>query len=256
MKRRFNYTGRKSIPAGMVAVAVLPPGDDGVRSFDAQFGDLLSLGLPGDAMVYIEPYVKSSSMRFAFGTVGSVVPPRDRTLPEIDDGAGVLFRVLVVDEADKVGRLLAMGDKITPVGDEQQRDALLPLVTEDLGEAVWLLDAAAGNQPRLLINSRFPGLKQKMLEDPLLMGAILPLAVRDALRAVRQEQDDDAEWVKKWRRFVKDVAGDSYAEVLFDDGDDDEDQVNDAIDHVCELLIQRRQYLTRALRHAGSIADA
>lgn len=256
MKRRFNYTGRKGIPAGMVAVAVLPPGEDGVRSFDARFGDLASLGLPADARVYVEPYVKSSSMRFAFGTVGSVLAPQDRSLPEIDEGAGVLFRVLVVDEADKGGRLLAMGDKIAPVGDEQQRDALLPLVTEDLGEAVWRLDATAGAQPRLLINSRFPGLKQKMLEDPLLMGAILPLAVRDALLAVRMEDDLEADWVTKWRRFVKDVAGESCAELLFDEGEEDEEKVDDAIEHVCGLLIQRRQYLTRALRHAGSTADA
>ena len=40
MKRRFNYTGRKSIPGGMVTAAVLPPGPDGVRSFDMRLGDL------------------------------------------------------------------------------------------------------------------------------------------------------------------------------------------------------------------------
>lgn len=255
MKRRFNYTGRKSIPPNMVVVAMEPPSPDGLRSFDMRLGDLASLGLPTDARVYVEPYVKSSSMRFSFGTVGSVLPPQDRSLPEIDEGAGVLFRVLVVDEKDKVGRLLALADRIAPTGDDQHRDALLPLVTEDLKEAVWRLEAVDGSPPRLLINSRFPGLKQRLKDDPLLMGAILPLALRDALRFVSSEQDDEADWVIRWRRFVVEVAGEHHADIIFDD-DADEQDVADSIDHVCALLTDRRRYLSRALAHAGSALDA
>jgi hypothetical protein len=219
-------------------------------------GDLTSLGLPAGARVYVEPYVKSSSMRFAFGTVGAVLPPQDRSLPEIDEGAGVLFRVLVVDESDKVGRLLALADKVAPVGDEKQRDAVLPLVVEDLGEAVWRLDASEGSQPRLLINSRFPGLKQRLLDDPLMMGAVLPVAVRDALRAVRHEDDEQLEWVVRWRRFVTDVAGQEVAERIFDEGEDDGTDMDEAITRVCETLIERRRYVSRALKVAEALSNA
>lgn len=247
MKRHFNFTGRASIPADMVSAVVLPAGPDGVRSFELRVGDLGSLGLPLAARVYVEPYVKSSSMRFSFGTVGAIIPPEDRNLPEIDDGAGVLFRVMVVDETDKVGRLLALADKIAPLGDEQQRDALLPLVTEDLGEAVWRLDAAKGAQPRLMINSRYPGLKQKLLEDPLLMGAVLPLAVRDALRIVRDEDDEALEWVARWRRFVEDVTDAEVAALIFDEGEDEGEEMDEAIARVCEAVIAKRRYVSRAL---------
>lgn len=253
MKRHFNFTGRVSIPTNMVAVVVQPAGSDGVRSFDLRIGDLASLGLPPAASVYVEPYVKSSSMRFAFGNVGSIQLPQDRGLPEIDDGAGILFRVMVVDETDKVGRLLALADKIAPLGDEQQRDAVLPLVTEDLGEVVWRLEAGKGVQPRLLINSRFPGLKQRLLEDPLMMGAVLPFAVRDALRIVRGEDDEALEWVARWRRFVGDVAGPAVVEALFDE--DDEDSMDEAIDLVCDALVKKRRYVSRALKAAEALSN-
>lgn len=256
MKRTFNFTGRKSIPSAVVSVVVQPGGADGVRSFDMRLGDLSSLGLPPGARIYVEPYVKSSSMRFDFGTVGSVLPPADRSLPEIDEGAGVLFRVLVVDESDKVGRLLALADKVAPLGDEQQRDWVLPLVTEDLGEAVWRLDAPEGTQPRLLINSRFPGLKQRLIDDPLMMGAILPMAVRDALRAVRHADDLDAEWVSRWRRFVADVAGQEIAERILEDGEDDGPEIDEAIGRVCGLLIERRRYVSRALKVTEAASNA
>lgn len=254
MKRHFNFTGRTSIPASMVSVVVLPAGPDGVRSFDMRIDDLASLGLPAAARVYVEPYVKSSSMRFAFGTVGAILPPQDRSLPEIDDGASVLFRIMVVDETDKVGRLLGLGDKIAPLGDEQQREAVLPLVIEDLGEAVWCLDADKGIQPRLLINSRFPGLKQRLLEDPLMMGAVLPLAVRDALRIVRNEDDEALEWVARWRRFVEDVAGSADAEFIFE-GETDGDEMDDAIDRVCDALLEKRRYVSRALRVVEALSN-
>jgi hypothetical protein len=194
-------------------------------------------------------------MRFGFGTVGAIIPPQDRSLSEIDDGAGVLFRVMVVDESDKVGRLLALADRIAPLGDERQRDALLPLVTEDLGEAVWRLDAAKGAQPRLMINSRYPGLKQKLLEDPLLMGAVLPLAVRDALRIVRNEDDEALEWVARWRRFVEDVTDEEVAKFIFDEGEDeDEDEgMDEAIARVCEAVIARRRYVSRALMKVDEV---
>lgn len=255
MKRHFNFTGRQSIPGSLVSAVVQPAGQDGIRSFDLRIGDLVSLGLPAGARVYVEPYVKSSSMRFAFGSVGAILPPQDRSLPEIDDGAGVLFRVLVVDETDKVGRLLALADKIAPLGDEQQRDAVLPLETRDLGEAVWRLEADKGVQPKLLINNRYPGLKQRLLEDPLMMGAVLPLAVRDAIRVVRHEDDEALEWVKRWRRFVEDVAGAEVAERIFDEGEIDGDEVDEVIDEVCLQLVEKRQYLSRALKIAEALSN-
>ena len=256
MKRTFNFTGRKSIPHDLVSVVVHSGGADGVRSFDMRLGDLSSLGLPADARIYVEPYVKSSSMRFAFGTVGSVLPPADRSLTEIDEGAGVLFRVLVVDASEKVGRLLALADKVAPSGDEQQRDWVLPLITEDLGEAVWRLDAPEGTQPRLVINSRFPGLKQRLIDDPIMMGAILPVAVRDALQTLRKADDPEAEWVSRWRRYIADVAGQETAERILDNGEDDGSEIEDAISRVCERLIERRRYVSRALKQRETASDA
>ena len=195
-------------------------------------------------------------MRFPFGTVGSILPAQDRGLSEIDEGGRILFRILVVDEGDKVGRLLAMADKIAPIGDEQQRDALLPLGIEDLGEAIWRLDAPEDSAPRLLLNSRFPGLKQKLLEDPLLMGAILPKALRDALLAIRSAAEDPGEWLDKWKKFVTEMGGEAVADRFFD-GEDDDDDIAEIIDDICRQLVDRRKYVSRALLvHAAGHGDA
>lgn len=257
MKRRFNYTGRKTIPSGMISVTLSAPAPDGLRSFDVHFGNLLTLGLPTEARLFVEPYVKASSMRFDFGRVGAILPPADRALTEIDQGAGVLFRVLVVDEAVEIGKIIASAEGVAPAGEDNGRDPLLPIRMEDLGEAVWRLQAERGSAPRLLLNSRYHGIKQRLLNDPLLLGAILPAAVREALLFVREEDDQEAEWVGKWRRFVVEIAGEHVAERVFNlDEDENPDDIEDEVASICERLVERRRYMSRAIELAGSIADA
>ncbi|MCG7357657.1 hypothetical protein MHL39_13530 [Roseomonas mucosa] len=254
MKRRFNYTGRKTIPTHLVRAVVHPPGADGLRSFDMSLGNLAELGLPADARVYVEAYVKSSSMRFPFGTVGAVLPPSDRRLPDLDEGAGVLFRVLVVDEKDAIGRLLALADQVPPAAEEADRQSLLPIQLVDLDQEIWRLEVDPSSPPRLLLNNRFPGLKQRFLSEPLLMGAVLPVAVRDALRTMAGQDDGEREWIGKWRRYVHELAGEETATSIFEP--DDDDAVEEAISHVCDLFVRRRQYMARALDIAGNAADA
>lgn len=252
MTLRFNYTGRKAIPRDMISVTLSKPAPDGISSFDVTFADVAPLGLPADARVFVEPYVGTSSMRFDYGAAGALVPPSDRLLTEIDQGRSVLFRLLVVDATAEVGKIIASAEAIAPVGDDESRDWLLPLVVRDLGEAVWDLEEEAGSRPRLVLNSRFPGIKERLLGDPLLMGAIFPSVLRRILLFVRDEDENQA-WAGDWRCFVAEVAGEDAVERIFDAADPD--AAGEEIEVVCERFLARRKYVTRAIAAAGSRID-
>ena len=73
-------------------------------SFDAEFEFLQRF--PDDSAIYVEAYYKETLQRFSFGTVGNVTRPADRTLSAVDLTGTTLFRVRVVDESGRIGRLL------------------------------------------------------------------------------------------------------------------------------------------------------
>src|SRR5580658_6391981 len=175
MKRTINSTGRKKLPQDAVAIRMREPAEGGARSFTAHFPGLESLNLPGDARIYVEPYVAQSSMRFAFGTVGLPESPTDTLIREVDEGR-VLFRVKIVDEAGGTGKILASVNELSPRGqeDDNSRKSLLPIRQTDLGEELWQLDIRRDKGPELCVTNRVPGLADRVPTDPLVQGMILP----------------------------------------------------------------------------------
>src|SRR6185312_4175179 len=113
MNKRINYTGRKSLSQQNLSVRLEPPKYPAASlSFASQVSIPPEWKLDPSARVYVEPYVKTSSMRFSFGTVGEIKPPDDTALVEVDHSGGVLFRVKVVDESSEVGKILASANRI------------------------------------------------------------------------------------------------------------------------------------------------
>ena len=72
MQRRFNSTGRTRIPRSRVEIKLQEPLDAG--AFPVAFATLnvAGLDLPHSAIVEIEAYFRSSSMRFSCGRYASV----------------------------------------------------------------------------------------------------------------------------------------------------------------------------------------
>jgi len=215
MKRRINYTRRRQLLPAHVSIKLLPPASDGGA---ARFCMRLELPeawkLRPDARIYVEPYVKSTSMRFDFGTVTAQLPPTDTTLTGIDPG-GVLFRVKIVDESRDIGLLLAAADAVRPRERDEgsERRSILPLRTRDLGNQMWLVEITAGEGPELVINNRVPGLRERLLEEPLLQGLVFPAALRNVLAAAFGDGEfSDEEWVSDWRQFAGFLGVDSLAE--------------------------------------------
>jgi hypothetical protein len=105
MRKRINFTGRKKLASEHLEIRVQNPEGQKHPTFTATLDPASMAGLDKDAKVYVEPYVVSSSMRFDFGTVSQPKIPADTTLSELDRNESILFRVKVVDESGKVGRI-------------------------------------------------------------------------------------------------------------------------------------------------------
>jgi hypothetical protein len=182
------------------------------QSFTANVKIPADLKLDPQARVYVEAYIGASSMRFDFGTAAAVTPPRDCSLTDIDEGAPVLFRVRVVDETQHVGRLLASANGIRPEGEDdgKHRKSLLPLRSCDLGEEVWRLTFDSDAGPELAVNSRVPGIMERLKSDTILMGLIYPEVVRQIARRIWDEDfgvSEDAEWLADWKLWLEEQLG-------------------------------------------------
>ncbi len=246
MKRRINSTGRKSIPLEKVVIRLLNGGTPSTeRSFSANLTRLPELGLDPAARVYVEAYVKSSSMRFAFGTVGAISGPADARLTEVDAGGAILFRVKVVSELTEVGKILASVNQVRPQDETEEEDkkAILPVRLRDLGEAVWTVDIEGGARPELVLNNRIPGLSDRLKIDPLVQGMIIPHAVARVLKAVLDDggPDDSVEWAQDWRKFAAAVLGEELEDEM------DEDVRDSRIGALVERFVNDMRFASRVV---------
>lgn len=206
MIRSFNFTGRRKIERKHVTVTVHH--DVRPLEFDLTL-DLDPYGFPADSSVMVEAYYRSSAafMRFHFGTVANVVPPRDRRLTDID-GDIVFFRVKIVDEGQK--RLLGMAENIQAgTTDESSggRFNLLPVNFVDLGDEIWNLKLDP--RPILEVNSQIEGVRE-LVHNRIFFGCVYPEVVRKVLGHIGSEVTDDdieVQWKAMWVRYAQSLAG-------------------------------------------------
>lgn len=205
VQRRLNSTGRKRITRDRVTIELTPPLDTFSFPSATALVNLEDLGLEPKARVVLEAYFRSSSMRFRCGTVETITVPTPMILTDIDRGGAIQFRLLVI-AADDSGRILASAEGLKPLlrSDSPDRQPLLPLRETDLAEELWRVDIDVRNGPWLVINSRVPGLSARLRADPLVQGLILPHALREVLRHLPTEGEDegDQDWGDDWRKFL------------------------------------------------------
>ena len=237
MKKRINSTGRKRLPSENIDIRLQKSPGEAHPRFSAALDMAAFNGLDKNAKVYVEPYYKTTSMRFPFGTVANTVQPEDTLLSELDIRDSILFRVKVVDESAVVGKILASAAGVRPRSDEDDganRRALLPLVHRDLGERIWNVSLDPDSGPVLEISSKLSGLSSRLKTDPLLQGAIYPEAFRQVLRLVLDSDDTEEDsWSTRWRTFLKTLTG--IEELDFtDDGEEESAFIDDAVSAFCK----------------------
>lgn len=240
VQRRLNSTGRKRIKRDRIVIELSPPIDNfSFPSATAEI-DLKDLGLDHSARVVLEAYFRSSSMRFPCGTVGELRIASRLVLTEIDRGGAIQFRLLVI-AADNSGRILASAEGIKPLqkADTPDRQPLLPLRETDIGEELWRVDLDDRNGPWLVLNSRVPGLASRLRSEPLIQGLILPQALREVLRHLPSEveEDDEHDWGDGWRKFLEQL------EVPTEPDDvSDEESLNQWVDDIVDRFCRLRSF--------------
>lgn len=230
MKRAFNYTQRKKIPAGAIHITINEDTPDAIPTFEADLTGLKNLGLDPAHRVILEPYVVSTSMRFDCGLVGHLQVPADRRLTELDQGGSIRFRAFVIDESSDPCRIVAAGKLSAGDPDDQNLRSILRLTeTSSLGERLWRLDLDDDAIPELLINSKVPGFKAKLLNEPLVQGLVLPSVVRELLGEVLSgAAPDDTGWVAAWKQYAEKLVGRSAP-----DEDGAEEFIEDCVQAFC-----------------------
>jgi hypothetical protein len=255
VQRRLNSTGRIRIKRSLIDIRLEHDRDLEISPTARAYLRLEDLQLPGDARVAIEAYYRTSSMRFACGTVNALNVPEKMFLSEIDRGGAVRFRVLII-AADGSGRILAAADGLRPTisNDGADRQALLPMRETDTGNELWKIEVDYRTGPVLLINNRVSGLAAQIRTVPLLQGLILPHAFRAILQNLSPsgESDEDDLWGDNWRRFLTDLGVSTEA-----DDPDDTDSVEEWIELAVRAFADLRQFATRTKLLVGSeVVDA
>lgn len=243
MKRRFNHTGRKRIEQSNCTINLMD-GKEDVQSFSANL-ELAELALPENARVYVEAYVKNSSMRFDFGTVSDMRSGGVHDLTDLDIGGAVLFRVRVVDESALVGKILASANRLRPSGEQRPmgRRPILPVRTTDLGSEVWKLEIDEDTGPVLCVSNKLPGLKEQVKTDPIYGALILPQVVRLVVsRIVSSGSFDEEDWTGHWSAWVHAECGLDLGSMMAE-----EQSADEAGDEVASSFAARHDLLSKVL---------
>lgn len=245
MTRRFNYTGRERLTGDEFFAKVIS--DHPLVA--AITLDLSRTPLAPGATVFIEAYSGTITQRFDCGTVSELTPPATVNLSALQTGGSILFRVKVV--SPETGLILASGDRLRLVGDgeDPKRRPLLSVRVDDtLGEEIWRVEVTTNTNPVLVLNSKVPSLKKRLVEDPLIGGAILLPAVRQVLNVLLDDLDGP-EWQGDWVKFVKNVHPDTDIDQKIADADRDM-----WINEVMELFAESLTFVTKCNQLTGAAA--
>lgn len=205
--RRFNYTGRKRIPAERFEIT-LSTRPDGTLEYTAGFV-LNDLELPSNGRVIVEAIHQHAFQRFDHGRVAELVEPSDRTLHRFVNGGDIQFVAKVVEEhseAGEPGLIRAESAALRPEDAETSagnRVSILRVASAALREVPWKLDL--GERPVLLVNDKV-GDWRSFSRSKAFSWLVYPAVCREVFRfliLVENERtvDDLLSWRSQWIKF-------------------------------------------------------
>lgn len=206
MQRTFNYTQRRKIEKKEAQFSFEKDSLDS-PVFNAHFSLDTTL-YPSEAVIYVEAYYKETRQRFDYGSVANIQPPKSRVLDKLDLTGPIKFRVLIVDERESHGLLLASGDDFrADDSDDDDRSSILPVRKRDLGQLTWKVEFETGSMPELCVNNAIPDVIEKVKSDPVFQSLILPSALKQVLvYYLWNEEDEDNDNYQQWLSFAEMLA--------------------------------------------------
>jgi len=246
MIRKFNYTGRKKLQRQRIDISIID--DKPYKSFTVNL-DLKDMGLSDDAKVYVEPYYKSSFMRFAFGTVANPQVPENTVLTDIPSTSIIRFRVKVVDETKKLGRIIRLADKIKPKNLEETGNRMSILHIDwdqDLDQQIYRVTFPDNDFPRLEINKRIENAKELIKSDQTFRSLIFPVAVRLVAEKIAITSEDfdeeDSSWQSMWLKFIKNTL---HVNIDLEFSEDSEEEIGYWVEEVVSSFCRKNKSRTK-----------
>jgi hypothetical protein len=232
MIRRYNYTGRKKLLSGKIRINEWLKKD--VKSFGVVECDLKDFNFPDDAKIYIEPYFKSSFLRFDFGTVARFQTPQSTDISDLPTTEQLWYRIKIVDESSKFGLILGTADIQGTLVDSPHggKQSILPVDFVDLGNRIWALDFRI-DRPVLTVNSSLNNIniREKIKQEEFFSLVYPEVIKRIALELSRSEgffDEDFSGWQLEWMRFFREVLMQTQKPI--DDDNSIEDWCNEVSD--------------------------
>lgn len=247
MIRKFNYTGRKKLNRQRIEISLAD--EKPYKSFTATL-NLEGLGLSDDAKVYIEPYHGYSIMRFPFGTVANPVKPENTFLTDIPSTSIVRFKIKIVDESNKLGRIIRLADKVRPKNQEEDTGNRMSILhidwDKDLDQEIFRITFPDnGDYPRLEVNKRIENAKELLKSDDMFRALVFPVIVKEVATQIASTWDEefndgDDSWQSKWMKFIREYLH-VDVEVDFNDETND-DEINRWVDLVVSAFCRKNKF--------------
>ncbi len=247
MIKRVNSTGRRRIGSDHVTIEV-HEGQD-ARTFDAEI-KLKGFEDSPEAAVVLEATCAGSNTirRYAWGTVGQLMPPEDRALRDLH-GENVFFSLKVIDRSERFGRILGLAENIRPLKAGPKtatgRRGILPVEKADLGDELWKLDFRS-EDVFLLVNQNIPGLSERVRFDATIYTLIYPAIIRQVLQRALDEQTDDDEdserWSVLWLKFGRRLHPEGLQPPVSEDDDERDEWISEIITAFCREHSLREKF--------------
>ena len=223
---RSNIPGLKSIDANRIDVFLDYAPDKTIKAFHVERVDLSGLDLPENASVVLFCETSLEENVHPLGSVSKFSPVRG-DLSQYNLKFSPLFRVIVFMDSDP--KLLASSDNLRAKNLDENSGSLSLLhvrVASNLGNRLWKLEIG-DRWPELIVNNNPEiNLVNKIQDNMLIRGLILPEAISQILKYIIKKPDSDREWVKHWQTFVS-----TYG-IDLEDAPEDEDEIEEFVDNI------------------------
>jgi hypothetical protein len=215
-----NPTAKKAIPKDGVAIEIIRDANGRPSAFTVAELGLVDLKLPPTALISCVAYSDINEVRHELGTVAASKIPSTFKLEDFESGTPLNFRIFVRDPSDP--KILASCEGLRPKLDvesnDSERQPLLYVEYEDLGEQLWQMRLVGGNRPTLVLNDTHSyGVRSKMeARDPVLRALVIPQAIQQALvyYALNDPPDEDlAHWQNQWRYALDEIGAEELPEI-------------------------------------------
>jgi len=251
MIRKFNYTNRLPIKRDRIQISLTK--ENRYKSFDAVL-EIKDLGVPEESKIYIEPYFKTNQMRFDFGTVGEILQPKDRRLIDLLATDLIYFRIKIIDESKKNGRILAMVSGIQPVElkkEPAKKRAILSVNFDaELGQRLFSIEFDnIEDVPILEINRKLKS-RSELVRSDLFLSTIFPSVVKEIATEIVFDSDynwtdEDDCWQGYWLKYFKINLGLSLIKPSLEaDYEERREWLEAVVDVFCATQKVRNKFLT------------